>query len=219
LFRKFKRPSPLFNAMAGGHHRMESNRPSEDKQLLNSLAEVMPLAREISPEDCNPFFAYIRQWLLWSAEEQSQATNIYRPNDRQTLRQLVDALPWNTEEEILMQLDDLGLPALERDLEAANWAFRHQSVTGEFLVGEELVPFRLVRFQPTLYLLLAAGGRPEIVAEFNEVFSREPAAFSGTALRAEGETWVGWVWQRGGEAISPQAALQQIREIWKATGA
>lgn len=198
---------------------MEPNRPQEETQLLNTLAEIMPLAREITPGERPAFFTYVRQWLLRNAEEESRATSIYRPEDARVLRQLVADLPWNTEEEILRRLDELQLQPLERDLEAANWAFRHQSVAGDLLVGEELIPFRLVRFRPTLYLLLAACDRAEIIAGFNRVFSREPAACTGGALRTDGEQWSGWVWETGGDTEQSHAALQRIREIWKATGA
>jgi hypothetical protein len=198
---------------------MESDRPQEETQLLNTLAEVMPLAREIAPGQRAAFFCAVRQWLRNRTEEESRATSIFRPDDLQTLRQLVAALPWNSEEEIRRKVEGLQLPAPECDLEAANWAFRHQSAAGDLLVGDELVSFRLVRLQPALYVLLAAGERPEIISGFNAVFDREPVLCSGAALRTEGETWTGWVWETSGDAASSQAALRRIRAIWEASGA
>ncbi|MEW6515908.1 MAG: hypothetical protein AB1439_03235 [candidate division FCPU426 bacterium] len=192
--------------------------PSEN-QLWNTLSEIMPMARGIKPDERNAFVALVRDWLQQNREEEAQSTNIFRIDEPSALRRLIDGLPWNTAEEIEKRLDELGLPAFEYSLEAANWAFRHQAVVGDFLVGNELVAFRLIRFQPTLYLLLTARDCREIVEGFNGVFSRPPVTVSGPTLRVEEENWCGWVWETGEDPVQNQDALQRIRQIWEAARA
>jgi len=188
---------------------------NEDDKLWETLFSLVPESGKLPKNQRKAFMGLMRQHLVHEQEDEAAALNVFRLDDPAPLKALVDALPVFTYEEVVDRVKELNLSREESETEVAHWAMRHQSAKGQFLIGERLVPFRIVRLQEHAYLLISLEIRDEISKVFSEIFGREPGAFSGKALYVEDQTWTGWAWFIDPDRREADAAAAKLRETWK----
>jgi len=185
--------------------------------VWRALQAVMPEAKKISESQREKLYGLVRRSLLWEKHEETEATQVYRTEHIAELRALMKSLTVSTEEEINQAIDELQLSREERELEYAHWAFRRQSVSGELLIQDELIAFKLVRLYHDQYLLMCSRALPSIVECFTRVFEREPEIFSEKALSVENQSWVGWFWILDQDQEKTKKLREKIQALWKAT--
>ncbi len=181
----------------------------------DTLLALVPEARSLALEQRKLFSGLVRQVLAGELQEEREAVNIFRMENVPALAQLIASLPLHSREEKLLAVDELQLSPEAAQMELANWAFRHQSVRGELLVRELLVPFRLIRLQPVNYLLLAREAWPEIPANFTQAFSRPPDVHTARALRVSGRAWAAWAWFLDPDRAAAERAAAELRHLWQ----
>jgi hypothetical protein len=186
----------------------------ESPELRDSLAELIPGIHELEADDFKTLAGLMRRQVMLEHQEAHAAQNIVAAGDQQEIRRLAESLPFNNPKEIAGLIDELALDPEESEIETLNWAFRHQSVSGDFLAGEDLIAFRLVRMKEHTYILLCRDHCQQVVASFTQVFGRDPAVHHPQALRVEDHTWVGYAWFMDPDQQASQKESDSLRALW-----
>jgi len=180
-----------------------------------NLAAVIPETAQLDEQQREILSGMLRRDLLLEREAEFAALNIFRIEDIEDLKSLIQSLPFTPQEEILNRVAELKLSPEEAELEAAHWVFHHQAAEGDLLVNERLVHFKLVRIMDFGYLLIGRQDCQESVPGFNAAFGKIYDIFSGSALHIDGEKWSGWAWFLDPDPAEVQQAKAQWEEIWK----
>ena len=180
-----------------------------------NLDAVMPKVAQLDKPQREILSGLVRRTLLLEQEAESSALNVFRIEDIEDLKSLIQSLPFIPQEEILNRVAELKLGPEEAELEAAHWVFHHQAAEGDLLVNERLMHFKLVRIMDFGYLLIGRKDCQEIVPGFNAAFGKSCDIFSGSALHIDGEKWSGWAWFLDSDPAEVQRAKAHWKEIWK----
>jgi hypothetical protein len=192
--------------------------PEETPNLHESLVELFPEAETLDKDDLNTLVGLMRRYVLLEHLEERDSQNIIDVADWQALRPIIAGLPLNTVKEMSEMMDELALDPEESEIETMNWAFRHQSVGGDLLVGEDLVPFKLIRLKEHSYILLSQYSRPEIFFNFSRAFGHEPSVYNAKALLVEKQPWAGYAWFLDPDVQAAQTEAENLRLLWEGTG-
>lgn len=184
---------------------------------LDELTRLIPETKQLSEKDMLTVVGLLRQSLYAELEEEAAAGRIIDSDDVGALRILIRDLPVHAPEEIDDFISDLNLPPEEAEIEVANWPYRHQSVRGELLVGQELVGFTLVRLKPYSYLLLTQKGAPTIAESFSRAFGQKPAAHSDNLFKVQGQVLVAWTWVLDPDPNLALLEAEHLRALWEST--
>ena len=103
----------------------------------------------------------------------------------------------------------------ERTAQNLNWAFRHQSLGGDLLADEVLIPFKLIRLKEHAYILLCQEYSQKIFVSFSKVFGKEPTVTTLNAIKVSGCPWVGFAWFLDPDIQAAQAEADNLRAIWE----
>jgi hypothetical protein len=87
-------------------------------------------------------------------------------------------------------------------------------------MAADLIPFQLVRLNPTTFLLLSLGGDAKaICAAFTRAFGgKPPDVFSSRSLRDPEHIWASWAWCLDPDRAAARRDADQIRQLWEETG-
>ncbi|NTV51786.1 MAG: hypothetical protein HGA76_02050, partial [Candidatus Firestonebacteria bacterium] len=105
----------------------------ENQNLRESLSEMIPGVEALEPDDFKTLAGLMRRQVLLEHQEEIAAENIIPAGDWQSIQKLVASLPLNNLKEMAGLIDELALDPEESENETLNWAFRHQSLGGDFL--------------------------------------------------------------------------------------
>jgi hypothetical protein len=200
----------------------EAMRPEvggENQELRDSLTELIPGVQDLEADDFKTLAGLMRRQVLLEQQEEVTSQNIVAASNWQEIQRLISGLPLNNLREMAGLIDELALDPEESENETLNWAFRHQSLGGDLLVGEDLIPFKLIRLKEYSYILLCRDHRLEVLLGFSKAFQREPAVTTDKALKVEGHTWVGYAWFLDPDAQAAQNEADNLRAIWEGVGA
>jgi len=188
---------------------------SDNQQLRESLTELIPGVQDLEYDDFKTLAGLMRRQVLLEHQEEATAQNIVAASDWQEIQRLIAALPLNNVREMAGLIDELALDPEESENETLNWAFRHQSLGGDLLVGEDLIPFKLIRLKEYAFILLCRDHRQEVLVSFSKAFQREPMVTTDKALKVEGHTWVGYGWFLDPDTQAAQCEADNLRGIWE----
>jgi hypothetical protein len=160
------------------------------------------------------FSTLLRRALLGELQEEREAANIFSANNLPALVALIHSVPLHSPAERLAWSRELQLPPEEEEMELANWPYRHQSVGGDLLIREQLVPFRLIRLQAYGYLLLCSNADPEISETFTRAFAQPPRAQTERAFGDGERTWAAWAWFLNPDPAEAELAAENLRQLW-----
>ncbi len=191
---------------------------SKDESQWQMISKIMPEAKELEKELRSDLYGLVRRTILKEKELAAEATAIYRPDRPEELTQLINQLPYFTEDEIARAIGELQLSQEEEELEASHWVFNHQATRGEMMSGETLIAFKLVRLYEYAYLLICDGNYPEVVQAFDRAFGRPYAAFSEKALFIDDHHWSAWAWFTHPDDMVNQQNKVKFTELWKENG-
>lgn len=181
-----------------------------------AILDLVPSAKKLDQDERRMFKGILRRELILEREAEAEALNVFRADDTAGLTRLIDSLPVNTPEEIELSVDELQLPQDEAEMEEANWAVRHQSIRGDLLVSEQIVPFRLIRLNRYTYLLMTPRGEAKnVLSGFCLAFGRDPDVTSKRALRDEEHRWSSWAWFLDPDRDSARRDAEQLRQLWE----
>ncbi|MCK5241146.1 hypothetical protein KAR34_01725 [bacterium] len=179
------------------------------------LQAVMPNAKNISGKQCSKLYGLVRRSLLWEKQEETEATQVYRPESTNELQFLIQSLNLATEEEIKAAVEELQLSPEEKELEYVHWAFRRQSANGEILIQDALIAFKLVRMNQYQYLLLCRENNADVADSFTRAFNHTPDIFSEHALMIEDKSCAGWMWILDPDKERANQMKEEISALWK----
>jgi len=196
------------------HENIENaeNEESEDWKTLSALVHE---AEKLNEKEKRALKGIIRRNLAHEQAEETAALNIVRIEDVDSLAQIIHSLPVHTEEEIFAFVEELELTGEEAEMEIANWAYRHQSVSGDLLVTDQVISFRLIRLNEYSYILLSLGDIPEIEENFSEVFGQSPRVHSNNSLRDQNQAWASWAWLMDPNPDTVQRDAEKLRQLWE----
>lgn len=192
---------------------MPEQTDKEDKWFF--LSHIMPDANELEKSKRKDLYGLVRRTIIKEREIEDEAIRVYRVDDFDSLKAMIQSLPFTSDDDIVDQVKELHLTQEEAELETSYWAFNHQSVRGDLISGDELIPFKLVRLYEYTYLLLSPDNNPEIAGAFAEGFGEDCGAFSGNALNVENEKWCGWAWFVDPDPVKRRDQARQLKEIWE----
>jgi hypothetical protein len=187
----------------------------ESQELRASLSELIPGVENLQSEEFKTLAGLMRRQVLLEHQEERTAQNILEVGDWQALKKLAFDLPFNNLKEISTLIDELALEPEESENETLNWAFRHQSLGGDLLADEVLIPFKLIRLKEHAYILLCQEYSQKIFVSFSKVFGKEPTVTTLNAIKVSGCPWVGFAWFLDPDIQAAQAEADNLRAIWE----
>jgi hypothetical protein len=195
-----------------------SDGPRDERgDLRASIQNLIPEAKTLDEQDFKSLIGLMRRHVLLEHQEEREAQNVFMVQDWEALRSLIAGLPANTRKEMTELIDELALDLEESEIETLNWAFRHQSVGGDLLVGDLLVPFKLVRLKEHAFILLCQKALPEVPAYFSKAFDRLPAVQMPRVMSINHEPWAGYAWFLDPDAHTAQLEAEALRKMWEET--
>jgi hypothetical protein len=198
---------------------LHSDTAGEIPDLRESLSELIPAASTLENEEFKTLAGLMRRQVLMEHQEEKTAQNILAATDWQAMQRLVAELPSNNLKEMATLMDELALDPEESESETLNWAFRHQSLGGDILAGETLIPFKLIRLKQYSYILLSRDHCLEAFSNFSKAFGCAPTVTTEHAMRLEGHVWVGYAWFLDPDSQAVQREVDSLRAIWEGAGA
>ncbi len=187
---------------------------SKDDSKWEILEKIMPQSKEVERELRPDLYGLVRRTIIKEREMASEATAIFRLDQPEMLRQLIENLPFYTQEEITRAIADLKLSPEDEELEASHWVFNHQAARGEVMDRDDLIRFKLVRLFEYAYLLICDENHAAVAQAFNRAFGRPFDAFSQNALHDEGHHWSVWAWFMHPDDTVNQRDKEKFNELW-----
>ncbi|MBN1596315.1 hypothetical protein JW933_10355 [candidate division FCPU426 bacterium] len=194
---------------------MERGIDNRAEDQWQTLLKVMPQASGLDKALRDQLYGLVRRSLLLEHQEAQESARIFHPDDVQALRTMQESLPVASEQEILQTIGELQLSPEEGELEFAHWAFRRQSASGELLLGEQLVKFKLVRLHDWQYLLLCEQYLEAVVRCFERVFKRPADCFLPQPLRVGPLAWSAWMWITDSDPDRARIMRADILSRWQ----
>jgi hypothetical protein len=190
--------------------------PGVSDEEFEALTQLIPEAKKLSQSKRPLLAGILRQSLHQERQDETEAVSVYRVEDAAALSGAIQSLPYHGPDEIAARIAEWHLPLAEAQQEAAHWALRHQSLRGDLLIHDLLVPFQLIRLQEYTYLLLSLGGDAGLISEsFSRAFGRAPDVYSDRALREPEYVWTSWAWFMDPDRDVAARDTEQLRQLWK----
>ncbi len=189
--------------------------PEDGQDIREALTDLIPGTANLEKEEFLTLAGLMRRHVLLEHQEEKEAVNIIDIADWKSIQPIISGLPLNSLKEMAVLMDELALDPEESELETLNWAFRHQSIGGELLAGERLIPFKLIRLKEFSYILLCEIGTPEIFFCFSRAFGKEPSIYEPRALMIDKRHWAGYAWFLDPDTQIAQSETENLRKIWE----
>jgi hypothetical protein len=190
--------------------------PGVSDEEFEALTQLIPEAKKLSQSKRPLLAGILRQSLQQERQDATEAVSVYRVEDAAALSGAIQSLPYHRPDEIAARIAEWHLPLAEAQEEAAHWALRHQSLRGDLVVRDRLIPFQLIRLGEFTYLLLSLGGDTGLIAEnFGRAFGRAPDVHSDRALREPDRVWTSWAWFMDPDRAAAAHDAEQLRQLWQ----
>jgi hypothetical protein len=189
-----------------------NNQKDESWQNLQSIIAGI---ENVQKDDRQKVLGLVRRSIILVEEEKQALNTILCLDDIKTLATLLDTINIVPPDEAIKQIKELALSTQEQEEEMVHWAFRRQSIHGEFLINESLVPFRFIKIDQYISMLLANMNNPDIPKAFSICLKKPHDLFNNKAFQVENENWAAWAWVNFPNRQQQSEALEKMRALWK----